>query len=86
MGVKEGFKCYECDRSAKAHADGKKPCEFIQDGDPRVKNWYSIQHTDLNGVTKNYMLCPSCHDKYMSVQLTWQRDFAEFIEEGNYPR
>lgn len=86
MGVKDGFSCYECDRSAKAHPDGIKPSEYLQDEDPKVKGWHTVTHTDLNGVTKTYTLCQSCFDKYQSIQLTWQHDFSEFAEEGYYPR
>lgn len=81
VGVQAG-ELYKCDRSAKAHADGKTPEEFVPAGGKIQGAWQRIEWTDNNGVTNAYTLCPACCEKYSSIRKTWNRDMSEFINEG----
>lgn len=82
MSIEEGYARYACDRPEKAHSDGKKPIVFLNPYDKRKDDWYSFEHTDENGVTTKYTICPDCYEKYQSVLKTWQKDFFEFIHQG----
>lgn len=84
MAIEAGYSRYACDRSEKAHADGKKPIEYMKPDDKRAKDWTTVKRPDAQGVPTERTFCPECSKKYASIETTWMRDFKEFIDEGMY--
>lgn len=82
MAIEEGYARFACDRSPKVHPNVDDAVAFLHKDDKQRDDWVQISHTDSNGVTINYTLCPECAAKYASVKETWDRDFREFAEEG----
>lgn len=81
-GLIEQGHMFRCSRAEKAHADGKKPAEFLGLADKRREDWHSAEWADKNGVTHRMLLCPECWEKYLSVLQTHQKDMYAFENEG----
>lgn len=75
-------KLYVCDRAAICHNDGKRPEEFLQDGDKRADRYHEVSWTDSNGVQIHSMLCEECYDYWVEIQDRQARENADFMYKG----